>query len=89
MSPSTIRAQTAAPHAFAIVLGDRQVERLHDRNFVFIRPLRQDDRQRETEFIRRLSLKSQKARFLSEFREPGLAAIDHTRAIHWIDLVGA
>ena len=76
MSPSTICEQTAAPHAFPAVPDDHWVERLHDGSYVLIRQLRQEDRQRETEFIRRLSPESRRARFLSEFREPSPALID-------------
>ncbi|NYE29139.1 GNAT superfamily N-acetyltransferase [Rhodanobacter sp. K2T2] len=81
MSSSTIREQTAAPHEFPVVPDDHWVERLHDGSYVLIRQLRQEDRAREIEFIRRLSPESRRARFLSEFREPSPALVDQMMTV--------
>lgn len=56
--------------------GEHRVEHLRDGTAVLIRPLRADDRELETEFIRGLSLKSRRQRFHSDFKEPSKALID-------------
>jgi GNAT superfamily N-acetyltransferase len=50
--------------------------RLADGTAVLIRPLREDDRQRETDFIRGLSADTRRLRFLCDFRQPSEALID-------------
>jgi GNAT superfamily N-acetyltransferase len=56
--------------------GDRWVEALSDGTLVLIRPLHTDDRELETAFIRDLSVKSRRRRFLCDFKEPSEALID-------------
>jgi GNAT superfamily N-acetyltransferase len=56
--------------------GDHWIEPLQDGTPVLIRPLRASDRQLETDFIRNLSLKSRRQRFLSDFKEPSEALVD-------------
>jgi GNAT superfamily N-acetyltransferase len=73
--------QPAAPHEFPAVPGEHWVERLHDGSYVLIRQLRIDDRERETDFLRRLSPQTQRLRFLGEFREPNPALIDQMMTV--------
>lgn len=51
-------------------------ERLADGSTVWIRPLREEDRQRETDFIRHLSADTRRLRFLCDFKHPSEALID-------------
>ncbi|WP_130618043.1 GNAT family N-acetyltransferase [Dyella amyloliquefaciens] len=60
---------------------------------VLIRPLRADDRQLETDFIRNLSPETRRQRFLCDFKQPSEALIDqmmdvdHDRRLAFIALV--
>lgn len=71
--PSTEAGLSQLPPA---VEGDHWIEPLRDGTPVLIRPLRAADRELETDFIRSLSLKSRRQRFLSDFKEPSEALID-------------
>ena len=61
------------PHAgaddFGKLDGSHWIESLADGARVLIRPLREEDREREEEFIRRLSPDSRRFRFLGGFKE--------------------
>lgn len=91
MSTST---HTASPHnpAFPAIQGDHWIEALDDGTPVLIRPLRPDDREREQAFIRRLSARSQRNRFLGEVHEASpalldqLMSIDHHRTMAFVAL---
>lgn len=79
----TISSHTLNPSAEAgfsplpgALEGDHWIEPLRDGTPVLIRPLRTSDRELETDFIRNLSLKSRRRRFLSEFKEPSEALVD-------------
>lgn len=76
MLPLTSRQQTTDAHEFPIIPDEHWIERLHDGSYVLIRQLREEDRERETALIRRLSPDSKRSRFLAEFREPTHALID-------------
>lgn len=79
----TISSHTLNPSAEAgfsplpgALEGDHWIEPLRDGTPVLIRPLRTSDRELETDFIRNLSLKSRRRRFLSDFKEPSEALVD-------------
>ena len=61
--------------AFAAVEGDHWVESLDDGRHVLIRPLREEDRERERQFINQLSPATRHFRFLGEIKgsQPGAA----------------
>lgn len=80
MIPTTTHPPAALP-AFSTIPSDHWVEKLSDENYVLVRQLRKEDRQRETDLIRRLSPESQRLRFLGEFREPNPALIDQLMAV--------
>ncbi|CAD5110445.1 GNAT family N-acetyltransferase [Zestomonas carbonaria] len=56
---------------------DHWVEKLKDGSHVLIRPLRPDDREREIEFIERLSPESRHFRFLHAIKVVSPALLDH------------
>ncbi|MDO2048654.1 hypothetical protein Q2452_25660, partial [Escherichia coli] len=60
--------------AFAAVEGDHWVESLDDGRHVLIRPLREEDRERERQFINRLSPATRHFRFLGEIKEAEVAS---------------
>ena len=62
--------------AFAAVEGDHWVESLDDGRHVLIRPLREEDRERERQFINRLSPATRHFRFLGEIKEASPALLD-------------
>lgn len=64
------------------ITGDHWIETLHDGSHVLVRPLRSNDRARETEFIRRLSPQAQRFRFLGEFRDPPERLVDQLMAVN-------
>lgn len=78
MSIFTTRPQPARPVAppWSIDEHRRWLGCLADGTPVMIRPLREDDRQRETEFIERLSTDTRRLRFLCDFKQPSQALID-------------
>lgn len=61
------------PHLLA---GTHWIEHLRDGTPVLIRPLRAEDREREEDFIRRLSPTARRYRFLGDFRQPSPALVD-------------
>ncbi|MBB4821134.1 GNAT superfamily N-acetyltransferase [Pseudomonas alcaligenes] len=56
--------------------GDYWIEPLEDGTHVLIRPLREEDRERERAFINRLSPEARHNRFLGEFREVAPALLN-------------
>ncbi|MEJ1228248.1 GNAT family N-acetyltransferase [Pseudomonas sp. CCNWLW56] len=61
---------------YASISGKHWVQALKDGRHVLIRPLRDEDRQREYDFIKRLSPESRHMRFLAQVTEPGTALLD-------------
>lgn len=61
------------PHLLA---GTHWIDHLRDGTPVLIRPLRTEDREREEDFIRRLSPAARRYRFLGTFRQPSPALVD-------------
>lgn len=65
-----------AAAAYAAVSGKYWIEALKDGRHVLIRPLEEQDRERENNFIKRLSPESRHMRFLAQIREPGTALLN-------------
>ena len=61
------------PH---LLEGTHWIDHMRDGTPVLIRPLRPDDREREEEFIRRLSPTARRYRFLGDFRQASPALLD-------------
>lgn len=61
------------PH---LITGTHWIEHLRDGRPVLIRPLRAEDREREEDFIRRLSPAARRYRFLGDFRQASPALVD-------------
>ncbi|EPJ97010.1 MULTISPECIES: GNAT family N-acetyltransferase [Pseudomonas] len=61
---------------YASISGKHWIQALKDGRHVLIRPLRDQDRQREYDFIMRLSPESRHMRFLAQINEPGAALLD-------------
>lgn len=78
--PTTHPHQVGAEDASAIHLeklgGSHWIESLSDGSRVLIRPLREEDREREEDFIRRLSPDSRRFRFMGAFKDASPALID-------------
>jgi GNAT superfamily N-acetyltransferase len=75
--PTMSNPSPGAPPAFLEKLdGSHWIESLSDGSQVLIRPLREDDREREEDFIHRLSPDSRRLRFLGGFKEASPALID-------------
>lgn len=71
----TTRCTTApAAPAFPALAGDHWIETLADGSHALVRPIRPEDRERESDFIARLSPAARHFRFLGEIRQasPGL-----------------
>jgi GNAT superfamily N-acetyltransferase len=65
-----------AVEAYAEVIGNYWIEALKDGRHVLIRPLTEQDRGREYDFIKRLSPESRHMRFLAQISEPGTAMLN-------------
>ncbi|HDS1754592.1 GNAT family N-acetyltransferase [Pseudomonas sp. M5] len=77
-------AETPRPHAaaaFPATTGEHWIEALDNDTHVLIRPLQPKDRQREKNFIERLSPQSRHFRFLSQLKEPGEAMLDQLMVV--------
>jgi GNAT superfamily N-acetyltransferase len=61
---------------YATVTGQYWIEALRDGRHVLIRPLMEEDREREYAFIRRLSPESRHMRFLAQINEPDSAMLN-------------
>ena len=70
---------TSKGHAdttFGTLTGTHWIESLNDASRVLIRPLREEDRQRERTFIDRLSPESRRFRFMGTFKNASAALLD-------------
>ncbi|MGA9341340.1 MAG: GNAT family N-acetyltransferase, partial [Rhodanobacteraceae bacterium] len=61
---------------FPEIEGDHWIEKLNDGSPVLIRPIRPEDRERERDFIDRLSPEARYFRFLGTMQEPSPALLD-------------
>ncbi|MEO7067114.1 MAG: GNAT family N-acetyltransferase [Rhodanobacter sp.] len=66
----------SAEAPFGTLIGDHWIEALNDGSKVLIRPLREEDREREKIFIDRLSPASRRFRFMDTFKNVGTALLD-------------
>ncbi|BAN48420.1 GNAT family N-acetyltransferase [Metapseudomonas resinovorans] len=73
---------TASP---AVPADDHWIEALDDGSHVLIRPLRAEDREREREFIRRLSPETRHLRFLCAIKEASPALLDQLMDVDYRD----
>ena len=64
------------PPAFPALTGEHWIETLSDGSHVLVRPIRAEDRERESDFIARLSPAARHFRFLGEIREASPALLD-------------
>jgi GNAT superfamily N-acetyltransferase len=71
-----------ADKAFPGQAGNHWIHALDDGTPVLIRPIRPEDRVRESDFIKRLSPESRHFRFLCEIREPDPALLDLLVDVH-------
>lgn len=88
-----IRPFPVAPAPGTLAACPEHQEVLPNGTPLWIRPLRADDRQLETDFIRHLSPQTRRQRFLCDFKQPSEALIDqmmdvdHDRRVALIALV--
>lgn len=68
--------QSPSTSSFPAIDGDHWIETLSDGSQVLIRPLRADDRERESDFIKRLSPETRHFRFFGTMREASPALLD-------------
>ncbi|MDE1893780.1 MAG: GNAT family N-acetyltransferase [Pseudomonadota bacterium] len=61
---------------FGVLEGTHWIEPLNDGTPVLVRPLRADDRQREEDFINRLSPEARRHRFMDTFKQASPALLD-------------
>lgn len=64
--------------------GNHWIESLRDGTRVLVRPLRPEDREREAEFIKRLSPQSRRFRFLGDFKEPSQSLLDQLMKVDYL-----
>lgn len=79
--PSSVETGYTSPAD--MLEGDHWIEALRDGTPVLIRPLRATDRELEVDFIRGLSVKTRRKRFLCDFKEPSAALIDQMMNIDY------
>ncbi|MGA9422706.1 MAG: GNAT family N-acetyltransferase [Rhodanobacteraceae bacterium] len=75
MSNSSSTGRPSAP-AFPEITGNHWIEKLNDGSPVLIRPLRAEDRERESDFINRLSPETRHFRFLGSMSGVSPALLD-------------
>jgi GNAT superfamily N-acetyltransferase len=68
--------------AYAAIAGDHWIETLLDGSHVLVRPLQEEDRERERRFIERLSPTSRHFRFLAEVRGASDALLGQLMSVH-------
>ncbi|WP_049620974.1 GNAT family N-acetyltransferase [Frateuria defendens] len=66
-----------------LLSGDHWIETLNDGSHVLVRPLREEDREREKRFIERLSANARHFRFLGEIREASPALLDQLMKVDY------
>ncbi len=74
---------SAAP--FGVIEGTHWIETLNDGSPVLVRPLRAEDRQREAEFIERLSEQACRFRFLGNLKEASPDLLDQLMDVDYHD----
>lgn len=84
---STQPARAAFSEFPQLLAGTHWIDQLLDGTPVLIRPLRTEDREREEDFIRRLSPTARRYRFLGDFREASPALVDQLMKVEFPRLV--
>lgn len=80
---STASAKGAFSEFPQLLAGTHWIDQLLDGTPVLIRPLRAEDREREEEFIRRLSPTARRYRFLGDFRAASPALVDQLMRVEF------
>ena len=81
-----------ADAAFPAIAGDHWIETLNDGSRVLVRPIRPEDRERESDLIKRLSPGARHFRFLGEIREASaellnqLVNVDYQQSMAFVAL---
>ena len=76
MPTTTIPTAAPPPATFPARAGERWIETLSDGSHVLVPPIRPEDRERESDFIARLSPTARHFRVLGEIREASPALLD-------------
>ncbi len=82
MTPHAMTLRESPPLSLPS-LTEHWIDTLDDGSHVLIRPLQAQDRERELQFIKRLSPEARRARFLCSFTEPSAALIDHLMDVQY------
>lgn len=86
--PASFENQTNAQAPFPAppeaLEGTHWIEALRDGTRVLIRPLREDDREREEAFLRRLSDDSRRYRFLASMKQASPALVDQLMDVDYV-----
>jgi GNAT superfamily N-acetyltransferase len=86
--PYTLHPQAGADDASAIRFenlgGSHWIDSLTDGTRVLIRPLREEDREREEDFIRRLSPDSRRFRFMGAFKDASPELINQLMDVDYV-----
>lgn len=80
---ATPTSQTNPAASFPAIAGDHWIETLNDGSHVLIRPIRVEDREREADFIDRLSPRSRHYRFLGEVRGASPQMLDQLMQVDY------
>jgi GNAT superfamily N-acetyltransferase len=89
----TPTGHSSAEANFPKIAGDHWIETLNDGSHVLIRPIQAEDRERESDFIERLSPAARHFRFLGEMREASpqlldqLVNVDYHKTMAFVALV--
>ncbi len=83
--PSSTSPPSLPPEKHEALEGTHWIEALRDGTRVLIRPLRPEDREREEEFIARLSHESRRFRFLADFKTATPAMLKQLMDLHYPD----
>ncbi len=81
--PSATATTPPQPMPPEALEGTHWIETLRDGTRVLIRPLRPEDREREEEFIARLSDESKRMRFLCDFKQASPALLKQLMDVHY------
>lgn len=76
-------AEPAPTPAFPAIEGDHWIEKLNDGSRVLIRPIRPEDRERESDLIKRLSPEARYLRFLGTMREASPMLLDQLMKVDY------
>jgi len=83
---TTIPGDTPSQQVFppTLLTGDHWIEKLRDGQPVLVRPIGEEDRERERAFIERLSRQARRYRFLGEMRSPTPQLLDQMLHVDYV-----